>query len=477
MKRFILLWIGILIIVAGLTGCNQEHTPSEITPEVTAAGNKPAKAGETAGTDTDLEADGGTTPDKKVINVWSNSEYMSGILDKFKELHPDFNYEINLTDLSFSDVDYPGVLDQALAAGGPEAPDLYSVEAPDVMRYTQGDAYSYAADYKALGMEIDTLLAEASIPKYFLELGTNPDGKLVSLSYQSTAAAFLYRRSIAKDVWGTEEPSVIRDIIGPGWEKFFTAAEALKTKGYCICSGAGDIWQAVENSADQGWIVDKKLVIDPKREAYLELAGRLIENGYCNNHDPWQEAWYNDMKDAGQRKVFGYFGPSWLLNYIITRNCGGKAAGEGTYGDWAVCEPPAGFLEGGTFILANKDTEEKAAVGELIRWMTLDTSETGLQYLWANGKLRTNVKDAVASAAVMKNSDGSQDIVGGQDIFDVYIPAGEYVKGTNLTPYDKAIEYYWLLQVREYTDGNKSKEQAISDFRKAVHDNIPGIEE
>lgn len=476
MKRFILLWIGLFVLIIGLTGCNLLKESSGESPTVTPTDNKPVEDSNLTKNDKDSD-NIEVTPVKKVINIWSNSEDMPRILDKFIELHPDFGYDFNLTELAASDVDYPEVLAQTLAAGGPDVPDIYSVEAPFVMKYTQGEACQYAADYKALGIDVDTLLTETSVPEYFLDIGTNPEGELVGLGYQSTAVAFIYRRSIAKDVWGTDDPLIIRDIIGSDWEKFFTAAEALKEKGYSICSGTGDLWQAVENSADQGWVVDGRLVIDPKREAYLDLAKKLVENGYSNDNDQWQDAWYNDMKDAGLRKVFGFFGPSWFINFIIARNCGGKAPGEGTYGDWAVCEPPVGFFMGGTFVLANKDAEEKAAIGEMIRWMTLDTSETGLQYLWANGMLGYDVKDAVASATVMKNSDGREDIVGGQNIFDAYIPAGEYVNGTNLTPYDKDINYYWLLQVREYIDGNKTKEQAIADFKKSVTDNISGIEE
>ena len=90
-----------------------------------------------------------------------------------------------------------------------------------------------------------------------------------------------------------------------------------------------------------------------------------------------------------------------------------------TYGDWAVCEPPVGFFWGGTWVLANKDSQVKAAVGDIIEWITLDSSETGLQYMWANGTLNGEggTKDTVASGTVMSISDGTVEFLAGQNMF------------------------------------------------------------
>ena len=86
-------------------------------------------------------------------------------------------------------------------------------------------------------------------------------------------------------------------------------------------------------------------------------------------------------------------------------------------------------------------------------------------------------KDAVASGTVMSKSDGSVDFLGGQNMFEVFVPANKYANGTNLTQYDETINNYWRGQVREYTAGNKSREQAITDFKQQVADNLDIIVE
>lgn len=464
--RIVSLLLALAMVMAlGLTGC--AGTPA--APSAAPSTDAPAPSDETP------VAEGVTDdPSVKTLNLWSFTDEIPKMMTKFKEVNPDFALEIKETIVATTDGAYQPALDAALAAGGADAPDIYAAEGAFVLKYTQGEASQYAAAYKDLGIDVDAKLTEADIAKYTVEIGTRGDGQLVGLGYQATGGAYIYRRSIAKDVWGTDDPAIIKEKIGPGWEKFFAAAEELKAKGYGIVSGDGDLWHPVENSSEKGWIVDGKLYIDPAREAFMDQSKLLKDKGYHNDTTDWQEAWNADMKDAGAKKIFGYFGPAWLINYVIAKNSGGEKPGEGTYGDWAVCEPPAGFFWGGTWVLANKDTKIPASAGKIIEWITLDSSDTGLQYFWANGTLNGpgGTKDTVASGTVMAKSNGELDFLGGQNMFDVFVPAGQFASGKNLTPLDETINAQWRDQVRQYAAGSKTKEQAIADFKTAVADQL-----
>ncbi|MDO4623397.1 MAG: carbohydrate ABC transporter substrate-binding protein [Eubacteriales bacterium] len=484
MKRKVMAMLLATSMVCSLSACGSaaqsdapaadaasEAPAAEATSEAPAAEEAEApaaeeKSGDSAGT----------------INLWAFTDEVPGMVEKFKEANPDFNYDINTTIIATTDGAYQPALDQALAGGGKDAPDMYCAESAFVLKYTQGDASGYAAPYKDLGIDVDAAIKDAQIAQYSVDIGTNTDGDVVGLGYQATGGCFIYRRSIAKDTWGTDDPAEISKIIGGGtgsWDTFFKAAEDLKAKGYGIVSGDGDIWHAVENSSDQGWIVDGKLNIDPKREAFMDLSKQLKDNDYHNDTQDWQDAWFADMKGEGSKQIFGFFGPAWLINYTLAPNCGGEAVGEGTYGDWAVCDPPIGFFWGGTWVLANKDSEKKEAVGQIIEWITLNATEDGLQYKWANGTLNGEggTKDAVASNTVMEKSDGSLDFLGGQNMFEYFVPANTYANGKNLTQYDETINQYWRDAVRTYTSGEKSKEDAISAFKQNVADNLDVIVE
>ncbi len=417
---------------------------------------------------------------KTVLNVWSFTTEVPNMIKRYLELNPEFGakYEVKETIVATTDGAYQPALDQALQ-GGADAPDIYCAEAAFVLKYTQGDAAGFAAAYKDLGIDVAAAVPAADIAQYTVDIGTNPNGDLVALGYQATGGAFIYRRSIAKEVFGTDDPAEVGAKVGPGWEKFFEAAAALKEKGYGIVSGDGDIWHAVENSSPQGWVVDGKLNLDPNREAFLDISMTLKQNDYYNDTQDWTDAWFADMKGEGAKGIFGFFGPAWLINYVMAGNSGGTKAGEGTYGDWAVCEPPVGFFWGGTWVLANKDSKNKEAVGEIINWITLDTAETGLQYHWANGTLfgEGGTKDTVASGVVMAKSNGTLEFLGGQNMFDVFVPSNQFANGKNLTQYDETINRFFRDAVRLYTSGQITREEAVAQFKQNVADNLDVVVE
>ena len=81
--------------------------------------------------------------------------------------------------------------------------------------------------YEDLGIDVDNEIEAADIAQYSVDIGTNTDGQVDGLGYQATGGCFIYRRSIAKDVFGTDDPAEVSAIIGAGtgtWDKFLEAA-------------------------------------------------------------------------------------------------------------------------------------------------------------------------------------------------------------------------------------------------------------
>jgi len=448
-KRLLAAILAAFILMSGLAACNKKAPDGD------------GDAGG-AGTETELPQ----APESGTVNVMSFTDEVPKIVEKYKANNgEEFVYEIETKIIGTADGAYQTALDLDLASNTP--PDIYTADAGFALKYTQGDMSRYAATYKSLGItDVDNAVKEAEIAPFVTDVGTR-DGEIVALTYQTTGGVFIYRRSIAQDVWGTDDPATIKTKIGPSWDTFFDSAETLKQKGYAIVSGMGDMWHAVENSSKEGWIVDGKLHIPAEREQFFDFAKRLKDNGYSNESNEWSEAWYADMKGAGSKQVFGFFGPAWLINYIMA----GQTA-DTTFGDWAVCEPTVGFSWGGTWLMGHKDSKMKQPVGKVLEWITLDTTNTGLQYIWANGLFDADstTKDTVSSNVVLARSTGKIDFLNGQDMFEVFVPASAVATGKNKHQYDETINNQWNDQVRMYTEGAKSKEDAIKDFKSAIKD-------
>ena len=419
----------------------------------------------------------------ETINLWSFTDEVPKMARQYVKQNPDFGekYTVECTIIATDGGAYQTALDNALVAGGDSAPDIYSAEAAFVLKYTQGDMAKFASTYKDLGIDVNAKIKEADIAKYSVDIGSR-DGEVVALGYQSTGCVMIYNAEIAKDVFGTDDPSEIENITGAGsgkWDKFLAAADKLEAKGYAAVSGCGELWNACDKSATTPWVVDGELKVDPKREEYFDLAKTIKEKGYSNGTRSWSEGWYSDMKGEGEKKVFAFFGPAWLINYVMIGNCGGNQRGEGTYGQWRVCAPPVGSFWGGSWLFANKDTDNKEGVAELLEWITLDTSETGLQYLWANGLIdwdndpgTITAKDAVVSNAVMAKSDGSMDFCGGQNTYAAFIQGNNFASGKCMTEYDESISGYFTDMAEHYAAGEIDKKQALKDFIEVVKEYI-----
>ena len=72
----------------------------------------------------------------------------------------------------------------------------------------------------------------------------------------------------------------------------------------------------------------------------------------------------------------------------------------------------------------------------------------------------------------MAMSDGSVEFLGGQNMFDIFVPANQFANGKCLTQYDESINTYWRDQVRQYTAGEKTRDEAIQAFKQQVADNL-----
>jgi hypothetical protein len=357
-------------------------------------------------------------------------------------------------------------------------PHIFTAESAFALRYTQGMMANYAMPYSQLIPNLDARIAEAGIAPFTVEIGTR-GSDVVGLAFQSTGGAMIYRRSIAQSVFGTDDPVEIANITGAnGWDSFLDAARELESAGYAAVLGAGDLWQAIRTTGSP-WVVDNQLVIDPARLQMMELHRALYNENLMLDGGAWSDDWFGAMGGTGDREVFSFFGPAWLINHVMAGNV------NDTYGDWAVAVPPAGFFWGGTWTMVNADTpsELHEVLGAFLEWLTLDTTPDGFQYRFANGIFTRDLyeagitsspgnvtKDVVASSVVMDIADGHIDMLGGRVMFATFAPAAVYATGSALTECDIDINNWFLDQSELYATGAKTFEDAVRDFKQAVED-------
>lgn len=395
----------------------------------------------------------GAKEEEKKLVIWSFTDELQSMVDNYyKKDHPDIEIEYSLTPTD----QFPNKLDPVLASGN-GAPDVFALEDAFVRKYIeQGD--DLLLDLTDTYNEIkDKMIA------YPAEVGTY-NGKVYGLSWQAAPGAMFYRRSLAKKYLGTDEPAEVQKYL-TDWAKFNETAELLKTKsnGKCvIVSTTGDLFKPFQGARKDPWVVKGKLVVDPAMEDYMDACKLLKDKGYEGRQGQWAEGWFAGMKgelkdEKGNAiEVFSYFLPTWGLHYVLKPNA------PATSGDWAMIPGPAAYRWGGTWVAAYKGTKVPGRAKDFIKYVATDDSflerwakDTG--DLVSNNNVVNKIKDTY-----------SEPFLGGQNHYAEFAAMANNVDGKLTQGTDQAIEAIFNDAVSSYVNGEKSKEQAIADFKEQV---------
>ncbi len=410
------------------------------------------------------------------LNVYSYDEELPELIKLYIKNHPEFNYKVNW--YHYALVDYfctLGAINDNMQSRSGEVVDIYCV--PDMYsnEMIKGEYSKHAATYKELGIDIGTALTKADIPQYVIDAGTNPDGEVIALPYQAFVNVFVYRRSIAKDVFGTDDPDRIAEIIGGGsekWDGFLHAAQTLKEHDCYIVPGYKDMSNLIDTSiSDADRAAGASYSVNTKWNEFIDISKQMVDNGYTKDVQPWSEEWSSALNGKGDKPVFGFIMPFEYLKGLS----GSDHYLRSTAGDWAICLPPyktkASFHTG---IMVNKDSPNKKALGPLIEWLTLDCSEEGLQFRLANDTLYEKGsqqyriyggKKAVVSGTVLKNTNCDIDFLGGQNINPVIFSVLHSLTGkSDQYGIDMSIFNLWLYKTGAYISGEQDKKTAVADF-------------
>ena len=302
---------------------------------------------------------GAETSDGKVLNIYCwNDEFQTRFQTFFadKGLVPD-GVTVNFVITPNQDNAYQNALDEALlsqeSAEADKKVDMFLVEADYALKYVDTDMALDVINTVGL-TDADT----ANMYQYTKDIMTDSQGKLKGVSWQACPGGFIYRRSYAKDVLGTDDPEEVQALLSD-WTKFDEVAAKAKEKGYFMLSGFDDSMRVFTDNMTAPWVVDGKIRIDESVQKWIEQTKLYTDNGYNNKANLWSPESGAGAQKSG--KVFGYFGPGWFIDFCLagwTLDDANKPqeVGNGSFGDWAVCKGPQGFSWGGTWICAAAGT-------------------------------------------------------------------------------------------------------------------------
>lgn len=459
-------------MLLSLAGCNQDNGGSTTTqggndtqtPTTTAA-----EGGDTTeGADTTAAEEGPKAKqidtgyklgdnEGKVLNVYCWNEDFKNYFEAYYKV-PDglkVNWVVNTNDGGV----YQQKLDEALLAQADAAADdkvdMFLAEADYIKKYANADATS------AL-----TYTPSADIYSYTLKAAQDVNGTQKGLSFQAAPSVLIYRRSIAKDVLGTDDPAEVQKLLG-SWADFDKQAAVAKEKGYIMTGCVEETLRCYTNNAKTSFLSDDNTFQVPEEfKAWLTQAKTYVDNGWtltCGRWDPEKTA---QMGKDG--KVMCFFGPAWYYNF-----CMGTAKDEAN-GDWAVCVGPQEHFWGGTWLLKATGTDNEGTVEDIMK--AFSENKDVISQLWEiNSEFSCNkaIMEEYAASTTYGN-----EFLGGQN--DAAIMA-ECAKNITWDPalhtqYDQIFQETLPGRMLEYMKGDpKTEDEAWQNFYKDLKEKAADV--
>ena len=406
----------------------------------------------------------------KVLNIYVwNEEFKSRVTDHY----PGYE-EVDATHGKIGDVDvvwqitenqgnsYQDNLDTALKsqadAADDDKVDIFLIEADYASKYCDTD---YTMALSDLGITSEDLGDQY---EYTQTIVKDSAGKIKGSSWQAASAGLIYNRDIALEVLGTEDPEEVQAAVAD-WDKYNETAGKMADAGYTMCS-VMDTYRTYSNNVSGKWVQDNKVVVDDNLMNWVDDSMELVDANAETTYALWGDDWAKGKYPEG--KQFCYFGPAWFFNFCLDADKEGTVANSGR---WGFCEGPQSYYWGGTWICAATGTDNPNLVKDII--LTMTTDQTVLKEIAQDDLDCVNSKTVLDQLA--SSDEGNMDILGGQNPYAQLAAGAEGIDLSNLSPYDQGCNEEFQNAMKNYFEGNATKDEALELFKTAIVEKYPTL--
>ncbi len=416
----------------------------------------------------------------KVINIYSwNDEFrerVEAVYPEVKETSKDGTVttlndgtEIHWIINPNQDGVYQQKLDEALMkqadAAADDKVDIFLSETDYVNKYTDADADA-AMPLKDLGIDPEADLSEQY--DFTKVTASDTDGVQRGSTWQCCPGLLVYRRDIAKDVFGTDDPEEIGKKV-KDWDTMEATAEELKAKGYYTFASYADTFRLYGNSIDESWVSpgETTIKVDQKIMDWVDISKEWLEAGYLDKNvkGQWNDDWNKSMGSAS--KVFAFLFPAWGIDFTLKPNWDGEA------GAWAVTNPPQEYNWGGSYVHACTGTDNAEHVKDIILAVTAD--KDNLLKISKDYSDFTNTTSGMKEAA--EDDTFASEFLGGQNAFKYFAPVAESIEIAPLSAYDQGCVELIQNSFSDYLQGTIDYDKAKKNFETAIIERYPDITE
>lgn len=475
-KKVVSILLAAVMAAGAAAGCGNAGSDTKTNTDANSQTGQDANAdaGTETGGDTDVQ-------EGKVINIysWNNefSQRVQAVYPEVKETSSDgtITYLNDGTEIHWiinpnQDGVYQQKLDEALLhqadAAADDKVDIFLSETDYVYKYTDAEA-DVAMPLTDLGIDPDTDLADQY--EFTKVTASDVNGVQRASTWQCCPGLLVYRRDIAKDVFGTDDPEEVGAKV-KDWDTLKATAEELKAKGYYTFSSYADTFRLYGNSISQPWVSPGETVlkVDQKIMDWVKDSKEWLDAGYLDKtvKGQWNDDWNKAMGSAS--KVFAFLFPAWGIDFTLKPNWDGED------GAWAVTNPPQEYNWGGSYIHACNGTDNPKHVKDIILALTAD--KANLSKISQEYAEFTNARSSMQEAAQNDELYPSA-FLGGQNAYKYFAPVAENIKIAPLSAYDQGCVELIQNAFSDYFQGQVDYDKAKANFETAIRERYPEVSE
>lgn len=391
------------------------------------------------------------------VVIWDwDSTTQKKYVEKFNEVYP--NVTVDVQDVSWDD--YMTKL-QTSYVSGMELPDIILGEIA-----WRGTLFEMGIcdNLEEAPYNLDrNQMVSSSIP-----LSSDAQGAIVGVDAQVTPAGFAYKRDLAKEYLGTDDPAEVGKMI-QDWDAFLEVGKQVNEKSggkVKMMASLGDVLLSTINQNVVDYVNGTDVSITDKMTTPLEITMKMRDEGIIGDLELYSAAWYSAY--ASDEYLF-YECASWCPSAVLKPNAPDDD------GNWAITLPPEGsFNLGGTTYSVYKDSENKEAAWAYLQYIYF-SEEGGAAVYDLTGNYVCYKPYYEGENSPMSKEGPLDTFFGGQSLVDYYInQAAPNAKTMAQSKYDAIIsDVFQGLLPKYMTDLSIDAAKALELFKEEVELKAP----
>jgi multiple sugar transport system substrate-binding protein len=382
------------IAVSLLAGCGSSSTGTS-APSQQADKTESSAAKESAEDQADIDGD-------VTLTIWDwDSTFTEHMTEYYTQSHP--NVKFNFVNVATAD--YFQKLQGALSSGE-GIPDIILCE------------MAYRGKVFDLGVMDDLTkdpynLDPSEMYDFAVSLGSDKNGTLYGVEQQVCPSGLAYRRDLAKEYFGTDDPDELEKKF-PDWDSFIAAGKEVAEKSggteYMLPGLTSCAFYILRNQDCRDYITDTTIDITSRYKSDIETLTKMVDAGIILPGDS-----ETTIAEGFANKSFIFYPCApWTMKWYIQAN-----DPDGS-GNWGLMQCPAGgFTYGGTSVGVYSGSEHKKEAWDYIRYTYCDGE--GINEAYTKYGFMSGFKAAYGDNSVYLQKGEYDDFFGGQELGKKYM--------------------------------------------------------